>query len=302
MTKIRLFAWWTDSNSITNRFKQQFIGNRFDSPDIEFVTDDQYDYAIVFGFTREQINTDKNHTIYYMQEPYWSDNWDRDANKKSSRVFVPDKSQYGNHKEMISGPSKMLYGGHGDMHHEFKWNWSVDSMLTINPPKIKNLCVVQANNIPNYNKNAIYANRCNLVNGLKDTDLEIDIHGIYHDTEHPKSFGNCWNKKVGLNDYRFSIAIENTILNNFTTEKFYDCVLCDTVPVYYGAPNISDYIDSNSFLQLPSLCVEECLEFLKDQCTEENYNKRLNSVQKLKQEFFTRSDINIWASIQAELL
>ena len=38
MIKIRLFAWWTDSNSITNRFKQQFIGDRFDNPDIEFVT------------------------------------------------------------------------------------------------------------------------------------------------------------------------------------------------------------------------------------------------------------------------
>jgi hypothetical protein len=300
--KLRLFAWWTDSNSITNRFKQQFIGDRFDNPDIEFVTGEQYDYAIVFGFTKEQINTDKNHTIYYIQEPFWSDNWDRDANNKSSRVFVPYSPRYGNHKEMISGPTKSLYGGHGDMDHRFEWNWSADSMLKINPPKIKNLSVVQADNIPNYNENTIYCERRNLVNGLKDSDLEIEIHGNYQDTDHPKSFGNCWNKKVGLNDYRFSIAIENSVLNNYFTEKFYDCILCDTIPVYYGAPNISDYIDSNSFLQLPSLNVEECLEFLKDQCTEENYNNRFNSLQKLKHNFFTRPDINIWASIQDEIL
>jgi len=302
MTRIRLFAWWTDSNSITNRFKQQFIGDHFDNPDIEFVTEEQYDYAIIFGFTEEQINTDKNHTIYYIQEPFWSDNWDRDANNKSSRVFVPYSPRYGNHKEMISGPTKSLYGGHGDMDHRFEWNWSADSMLKINPPKIKNLSVVQADNIPNYHESTIYSERRNLVSGLKDSNLEIEIYGNYQDTDHPKSFGNCWNKKVGLNDYRFSIAIENSVLKNNFTEKFYDCVLCDTIPVYYGGPNISDYIDSNSFLQLPSLNVEECLEFLKDQCTEKNYNKRFNSLQKLKHDFFTRPDINIWASIQEEIL
>tara|TARA_R110000803_G_scaffold51068_1_gene105744 strand:+ start:2121 stop:3029 length:909 start_codon:yes stop_codon:yes gene_type:complete len=302
MKSIRLFSWWTDSHSITNRFKQQFIGEHFNNPDIEFVLGDQYDYAIVFGYTKEQIKTDKNHTIYYMQEPYWSDNWDRDANNKSSRIFVPDKTRYGNHKEMISEPCKMFYGGHGDMHHEFKWNWSVDSMLAISPCKNKNLSVVQSNNIPNYSKGTIYSERCDLVNGVKDSSLEIEIYGNYHDTDNPKSFGNCWNKKIGLNDYRFSISIENTVLNNYFTEKFYDCILCDTIPVYYGAPNIDNYIDSSSFLQLPSLNIEECLEFLKNQCTVENYNKRFNSLQKLKHNFFTRHDINLWVSIQKEIL
>lgn len=302
MKKIRLFAWWTNSENITNRFKQQFIGDHFVNPDIEFVTGDQYDYAVVFGYTTEQIKTGKNRTIYYIQEPYWSDNWDRDANNKSSKVFVPDKTHYGNHKEMISEPCKLLYGGHGDMHHEFKWNWSVDSILSINPLKTKNISVVQSNSIPNFSAGNFYRERCDFVNKLKDSFLAIDIYGNFHDTNNPKCFGNCYNKKIGLNDYRFSIGIENTILNNYTTEKFYDCIFCDSIPVYYGAPNIGDYIDNNCFLQLPSLNIKECLEFLKEQCTEENYNKRVSSQQELKHNFFTRDDINLWISIQKEIL
>ena len=50
-------------------------------------------------------------------------------------------------------------------------------------------------------------------------------------------------KSDGLASYRFSVIIENTREKNYFTEKLIDAVLCETVPIYWGCPNISDFID-----------------------------------------------------------
>ncbi|MGJ8627729.1 MAG: glycosyltransferase family 10 domain-containing protein [Sulfitobacter sp.] len=50
-------------------------------------------------------------------------------------------------------------------------------------------------------------------------------------------------KEDGLAPYRFSIVIENIRESNYFTEKIVDAVLCETVPIYWGCPNIGDYFD-----------------------------------------------------------
>lgn len=41
--------------------------------------------------------------------------------------------------------------------------------------------------------------------------------------------------------YRFTLAFENSIDNDYVTEKFFDPLIAGSVPVYLGAPNIADY-------------------------------------------------------------
>ena len=50
-------------------------------------------------------------------------------------------------------------------------------------------------------------------------------------------------KQDGLAPYRFSVVIENIQETNYFTEKIIDAVLCETVPIYWGCPNIGDFID-----------------------------------------------------------
>ena len=51
----------------------------------------------------------------------------------------------------------------------------------------------------------------------------------------------------GLADYKYSIVLENQSRFNVVTEKIYDPFLSLTYPIYWGAPNISDYFDPKSF-------------------------------------------------------
>lgn len=50
-------------------------------------------------------------------------------------------------------------------------------------------------------------------------------------------------KEEGLLDYRYSVVIENARETGYFTEKLIDCLLCETVPIYWGAPDIGRYFD-----------------------------------------------------------
>src|SRR3990167_2703026 len=66
--------------------------------------------------------------------------------------------------------------------------------------------------------------------------------------------------KNPLFDSMFHIAIENTSIANFFTEKLIDCFQTRTVPIYYGCRNISDFfnmdgiIDVNDVEEIVAVC------------------------------------------------
>jgi hypothetical protein len=71
---------------------------------------------------------------------------------------------------------------------------------------------------------------------------KIGISGTEH--YHHKS------KAEALNDYMFSITIENYKYNTYFTEKVTDCFASGTIPVYYGTEKISNHFDSNGIIIL----------------------------------------------------
>ena len=63
-------------------------------------------------------------------------------------------------------------------------------------------------------------------------------------------YGSCTSKWEILSQYRFSLCFENMQMSGYVTEKIFDCFLSGTVPIYLGAPNISDYISEKSFVDM----------------------------------------------------
>lgn len=69
------------------------------------------------------------------------------------------------------------------------------------------------------------------------------------------------NKKDGLKDYCFSIAIENGNYQNMITEKITDCFMTGTIPVYYGTDNIGDFFNKDGVIILDNNFKIEDLNF-----------------------------------------
>lgn len=65
--------------------------------------------------------------------------------------------------------------------------------------------------------------------------------------------GTVRRKHEVLPQYKFSICLENVEgYHGYITEKIFDCFFSGTIPIYKGAPNISDYIPDTCFINYDS--------------------------------------------------
>lgn len=82
--------------------------------------------------------------------------------------------------------------------------------------------------------------RHEIVEYIRAKKLDFDVMGRGY-----KPFDN---KEDGLAPYRYSVVIENIREEDYFTEKIVDACLCETVPIYWGAPNIADYFDTRGMI------------------------------------------------------
>jgi alpha(1,3/1,4) fucosyltransferase len=61
--------------------------------------------------------------------------------------------------------------------------------------------------------------------------------------------GTIKSKKDVLSRYRFSICFENAReIEDYITEKLFDCLSAGTIPIYWGAPNIAERVPPSCFI------------------------------------------------------
>lgn len=59
------------------------------------------------------------------------------------------------------------------------------------------------------------------------------------------------NKHKALQRYKYSICFENAQgFPGYITEKIFDCLYAGCVPIYWGAPNIEDYLPTSAFIDM----------------------------------------------------
>jgi hypothetical protein len=79
---------------------------------------------------------------------------------------------------------------------------------------------------------------------------DFDLYGVGWDAErHPCYKGTVPHKAEVFPQYKFALCYENCSDQlGYITEKLFDCMRADCVPVYWGAPNIGDYVDPEAFI------------------------------------------------------
>ena len=67
--------------------------------------------------------------------------------------------------------------------------------------------------------------------------------------EYPSYRGAVEAKKPVLQKYKFAICYENARdIPGYITEKIFDCFFAGCVPVYWGAPNVTEHIPTDTFI------------------------------------------------------
>ncbi|MBS1525980.1 MAG: hypothetical protein JST19_10055 [Bacteroidetes bacterium] len=64
--------------------------------------------------------------------------------------------------------------------------------------------------------------------------------------------GSVWERKREfLNQYKFTIAFENYVYPGYQTEKLYDAMQADSLPIYCGDPLVGNIFNTQSFINTP---------------------------------------------------
>ena len=84
-----------------------------------------------------------------------------------------------------------------------------------------------------------------------------------------------------ISGYKFMICFENSSVYNYCTEKILNAYMCGTIPIYWGCPNISDFINMDCIFHLPAEYTMEEEKALIKQIIEcdsnmESYMKKYN--------------------------
>jgi len=77
--------------------------------------------------------------------------------------------------------------------------------------------------------------RHKIVSQMRSAGISADVMGGGY-----RAFDD---KADGLASYRYSVVIENSREPGYFTEKLIDALLLNTVPIYWGAPDITKYFD-----------------------------------------------------------
>ena len=99
--------------------------------------------------------------------------------------------------------------------------------------------------------------------------------------------GSVETKYPVLSNYNFAISFENCIMPGYITDRIFDCFFAGTVPVYWGAPDIEDYIPEECFIDMRDFKnYAELRQFLKSLTKSEIESYKENARKYLESEQF----------------
>ncbi len=193
--------------------------------------------------------------------------------------------------------------------HSSRLNWvefhigrTYTELMSQSPDKTKTLSAVisSSNEMPGHKK------RIDLLRALDRSDLSFletpfDHYGFdnRHGFEHYRGPLEPYRKERGLEPYRYSLAVEAASEINYVTEKFFDCILCETLPFYWGCPNIEDWFDPDCFIRLDLDDLEAACETVRSSIEKDEWSRRLPSIRRAKRRIL--DEYNVFPALEGIL-
>lgn len=300
MVKIKTICNWTNNEEIQKRLLKEFKISEDQIKNIIFVNDNSYDILVVFGYINEEIKKDSK-VLLFPQEPTWTGGHQKTfGGIDNIKVFGFDKQNYSPSEVVTETIAHMFYGGRGSQEEGYDF-WNYDFLTNNQFIKTKDFCSFVSNrgsNEGSHPTGCLYGERVNLIKNIHNKVLYMDFYG-WGDSFNLKPF--VLKKSETIKDYKFCLTIENSHENYYISEKFYDCILTNTVPIYFGCKNIKEYWPENGYFLLENITdYEYVIEKLNWIYThkDELYYEMLPELIKMKKRYF--KEFNLIEKIKKE--
>ncbi len=278
-----------------HELKTAFAAKGYDLQTDDMISTESADVVIYNEMPKHISMVDKNKSavLLFESELIRSDNWDLNNHKKFKYIFTWN-DDFVDHKKYI------------------KFNFTDSSPIKLKTFKEKQkLCVLVSGNKYVSHPKELYSKRIEAIRWFeKNHPNDLDLYGMGWNlytfkiplfsrvlnklTKLRKVLGAKWvlykgavdSKADLMQNYKFSICYENAAgISGYITEKIFDSMAAGCIPVYWGAPNIKQYVPELCFIDKTQFkTYDELYQYLMSM-TESEYAKRQQAIsQYLKSE------------------
>ena len=133
-----------------------------------------------------------------------------------------------------------------------------------------------------------HKHRCDFIKTLSIKDINIDMYGPINGT-FISSPSNA-RDDIFLK-YNKSICIENSSCSNYFTEKIVDSILAWCLPIYWGCPNINEFLPAGSYRVIDLLDIKTAIDIINEPVTD----SEIKSMREARDLILNK--YNIWPTI-----
>lgn len=220
------------------------------------------DYWVVWGNLKkpEKVKCRPDNVFYLTDESHEQRIFNQEFLNQFAAIFTPRNDVF--HSNVIKTHDLGIW------HFKKKFD-SIKSMEL--PLKQKVISAVSSDFtwLPGHKKRFAFINQ--LIGHYKD---KIDFYG--------RGINPINDKVDALLPYQYSIAVENSYLEDYFTEKLFECFLTFTVPIYYGCPNLNDYFDERAFIRIDIQDLSTSIDIIDDVMNHDSYIDRLKYVKEAR--------------------
>jgi len=150
-----------------------------------------------------------------------------------------------------------------------KYAKDYNDIARLDTPKLKNLSILVSNKAVTLEHKKRLEFVLRIKKHFKD---KVDLFG--------RGFAYVGDKLDGIAPYKYHLVLENSSYKNYWTEKLADCYLGRAFPIYYGCPNLSDYFDPKSFLQIDIESFDETVRRIEEIIDSDLYDAVVPNINK----------------------
>jgi hypothetical protein len=150
-----------------------------------------------------------------------------------------------------------------------QYSQDYDSFKRLLPPqKAKRISIVTSRN----NSFPGHAKRLEFLDRLKKHPVSqhIDYFGGYH-----RPIGD---KLDAIWPNKYHLALENSVIEDYWSEKFTDPLLGFALPIYYGCPNINKYFPDDSYISIDIEDFDRSVQILEELIHKDPYESHLPAI------------------------
>jgi hypothetical protein len=285
MIKIKFISQGQDDQFVADRVRRNFVFEENDDKDFKITIENDFDYLVVCG-KASPTGFPRDRVFGIIMEPSWTPNWDRYMASYAGTIFVHDNSLFkfrNDDTKIIERPSLMFTEFYNSPE-------TVDYFLNNNFEKTKKINIIISGMSNKFYGNT-YNQRIAFVETVMRQKLPIEIYGRLWRPDGEWLKGPFERKLDVLKPYEFSIGIENSCERNYVSEKFFDSYMTNTVPVYYGCPNVTEIYDKDSFIALDINDPNKYIPLLEDILLKRSSKDYLEKVIAMKGKYLRENNL-----------